>query len=61
MEVFMRATKVINGKTYTTPPFRTTTAALADPQNAQHALLRFEVFVQEWIDSVKLKGRKRRA
>jgi hypothetical protein len=61
VKVILRASKVIRGKTYTSPPFETSTAALADPQNAQLALLRFDVFVQEWIDGVELKLRKRRA
>lgn len=60
MNVILRASKVIRGKTYP-PPFETITSAIADPQNADHALLRFEVFVEKWIDGVRLKLRKRPA
>ena len=61
VKVILRASKVFRGKTYTSPPFQTTTAALADSQNAEHALLRFNVFVEEWVKTVWPKRRKRGA
>jgi hypothetical protein len=61
MEVTIKAKKSIGGKTYTTPPFKTTTSALAKPQDAELALLRFRNFAEGWFERVRLKLRKARA
>jgi hypothetical protein len=57
VKVILRALKVSQGKTFTSPPFETTAAALANPQDAEHALLRFRNFVNEWTATLKKKRR----